>query len=258
MIRACARIQEDRETEEKRLGQRVERAQYEVRLAQRQYNAVDPENRLVARELERRYEKALNGLEATEAEVGRQRQELAPPLSEAERARPMGRAHDMEGVWRAPGTRAQDRKRIARCLLKAVTVYAPPGSKTLKAEVHWHGGEQSRIEVPRGRTGLERHTTTPEPVALVRQLASEFSDDRIARILSRKRLMTPKGKSFKAYHVANIRRKHGIRPTPVIGRQEKDVYSEAAPQTNRGRHGSGIDTGRPGSGIRRVDGCSDR
>ena len=72
---------------------------------------------------------------------------------------------------------------------------------------------------------IHRYVSPPELVELIRTLAEEFSDAQIARILYRKRLKTPKGKSFKAYHVANVRKQHGIRPGPVVPVQGDDVYT---------------------------------
>ena len=225
MTRAAEDYEQDNEAERVRWSQKIERARYEVRLAQRQYNAVDPDHRLVARELERRYEKALRELEATEAEAEAKLKELDQPLSEHERQALRRYAEDLGELWRASSTRPQDRKRIARCLIEAVRVDAPHGSETLKAHVHWKGGEVTTAEVPRGKSGVHRYVSPPELVELVRILAAEFADGQIARILRRKRLKTPKGHSFSAHHVHNIRRKYGIEKGPLVPAEGKDVYT---------------------------------
>ena len=225
MIEAAKVYEHDSETERTRWKQSIERARYEVALARRQYDAVDPENRLVGRELERRFEKALRELQKIEAEAQLQIRRLEQPLSGSEQQLLKRYAQKLSPLWNAPTTRAQDRKRIARCLIEHVVVTAPREATTLTAKVYWKGGEETTIEIPRGKTGVHRYVSAPELVELIRELAKEFSDVQIARILQRKRLKTPKGLSFKAYHVTNVRRKYGIPKGPSVPVQGKDIYT---------------------------------
>jgi len=225
MIEAARLHAEDNVTERTWWEQKIERARYEVQLARRQYEAVDPDNRLVARELERRFEKALSESEKTESEAGEHLQALQEPLSASEEEQLKSYANDVATLWAASTTRPQDRKRIANCLIESVVVTVDPQSTTLKAIIHWKGGEETTVEVPKGKTGIHRYVSPPELVELIRTLADEFSDAQIARILHRKRLKTPKGRSFEAYHVANVRKNHGIRPGPVAPLQGHDVYT---------------------------------
>ena len=141
-------------------------------------------------------------------------------------------AEDLQSLWRAPTTGAADRKRIVRCLIEAVVVSTPRDSSTLTAKVHWKGGKVhwkggkvTIIELAKGRTGLHRYVSPPELVELIRKLAGEFTDAQIARILRRKKLLTPKGHSFMAYHVANVRLKHAIAPGPRVPLHGQDVYT---------------------------------
>jgi DNA invertase Pin-like site-specific DNA recombinase len=190
--------------------QRVERARYEVDLARRQYDAVDPGNRLVGRELERRFEKALQELEETEARAKAKIDVLGQPLTAEEQQTLSRYAEDLSRLWHAPTTRAQERKRIVRCLIETVVVTAPRDAPSMKAEVHWAGGEATTLDIARGKTGINRYVADPELVALIGGLAAEFSDAQIASILNRKRLRTAKGLAFTAYRVSNMRRVHGI------------------------------------------------
>ena len=189
--------------------QRLERACYEVDLARRQYDAVDPANRLVARELERRWERSLEEHSRIEIEAGARLQALQEPLSVTERAQLQHFAQDLPSLWHAPSTAVQDKKRIVRCLLENVVVTVSE-EQTLQAQVHWAGGEVTTLEVPKGKSGVHRYVTDPEVVALVRLLAAEFADDQIARILHRKRLKTSKGLAFNAHRVTNIRYRYDI------------------------------------------------
>ena len=225
MVRTAQLHTQDSQAQRVQWEQKIERARYEVELTRRQYDSVDPQNRLVSRELERRFEKALKELDGVEANASERLRKLEVPLSQAEEQQLQAYAEDVEKLWQAPSTRVQERKRIARCLLEKIVALAAPGAERLKAEVHWKGGEKTMIEVARGKTGLHRYVTDPELVELVRTLAREFSDEQIARILYRKRLKTPKGHAFKAYHVSNVRHGYGIAKGPSIPVQGEDVYT---------------------------------
>jgi hypothetical protein len=225
MIEAAAVHARAGEAERSRWEQKVERARYEVDLARRQYDAVDPGNRLVARELERRFEVALRELEAAEVEVTARIQALEKPLSEEEQERLRSYARDLGSLWKAPTTRVQDRKRIVRCLIENVVVTVPKDDSALKGEVHWSGGEVTTVEVPKGRSGIHRYVAEPELVELVRALAKEFSDEQIARILRRKRLRTPKGLPFTLCRVTSLRGNHAIAGTAARKIEGEDVYT---------------------------------
>lgn len=226
MIEAAAGHARMCEGERAHWQQRVERARYEVDLARRQYEAVDPANRLVGRELERRFEKTLQELQDTEATAKVRIDILDRPLTAEERQTLSRYAEDLPRLWHAPTTRAQERKRIVRCLIETVIVSAPRGSRELGAEVHWAGGEVTRLVVGRGKSGINRYVADPELVKLIRELAAEFSDAQIARILNRKRLCTAKGLAFNAHRVSNMRHVHGIDIATEGKRlQGEDVYT---------------------------------
>lgn len=225
MIEAAKVYAQDNEAHQRQWEQRVERARYEVDLARRQYDAVDPENRLVARELERRFEKALKTLEATESEARTHLGALEEALSGNEEQLLRRHAHNLSTLWNAPTTRPQDRKRIARCLIETVVVTVLPEGSVVKAQIYWKGGEVTVFEVPKGKSGVHRYVSDPELVELVRLLAREFSDQQIARILYRKGLRTPKGLSFATYHVANLRVNYSIPKGPRVPVRGNDVYS---------------------------------
>jgi excisionase family DNA binding protein len=170
---------------------------------------VDPANRLVARELERRWERSLAEHARIETEASARLETLQEPLNVEERAQLQRFAQDLPSLWQSPSTPVQDKKRIARCLIENVVVTVSE-EQTLQAQVHWAGGEVTTLEVPKGKSGVHRYVTDPEVVALVRLLAAEFADDQIARILHRKRLKTSKGLAFNAQRVTNIRSRYDI------------------------------------------------
>ena len=224
MIEATAAHVQANDSERVRWEQRIERARYEVDLARRQYDAVDPANRLVAGELERRWEVALRALEEVRRQAEAHIQALERPLSEADQKRLRRYAHDLPTLWNATTTRVQDKKRILRCLIENVVVTVPEEGADVRVDVHWVGGELNSLAVRKGRRGENRYVADQELVELVRDLAEEFTDDQIARILIRKGIKTPKGLPFTTLRVTSMRGNHEI---PGRGRrplQGEDVY----------------------------------
>ena len=225
MIQAASDYAEASSREKTHWQQRVERARYEAELARRGYDAVDATNRLVARELERRYEKALETLETIETEAKVAIQALEKPLNPSEQELLRKYSQDLASLWSAPGTRAQDRKDIARCLIQKVVVTVPENGTTFDAKIYWCGGEMSSLELPKGRRGIHRNVSDPELIELIRSLAREFSDTQISRIFHRKRLRTPKGLPFTPHRVAGLRNNYGIPPGQKVPRKGEEIYN---------------------------------
>jgi predicted DNA-binding protein (UPF0251 family) len=225
MIAAAAAHVQASENERVHWQQRVERARYEVDLARRQYDAIDPANRLVGRELERRFEAALESVQTIEEQAAGELRRLARPLSAPEQEQLRHYAQDLPALWNAATTRPQDRKRLVRLLIENVVVTTAERESTLHAEVHWTGGERSRVELPKGRPGIHRYVAPEELLDLLRTLAREFSDDQIARILNRKGIRTPKDLPFTAHRVRVTRHNHQIPTGPLVPRLGEDIHT---------------------------------
>jgi DNA invertase Pin-like site-specific DNA recombinase len=120
--------------------QRLERARYESQRIERQYQAVEPENRLVARTLEQRWEEALCQQRQLEDEHDRFLREQPPQLRDDERARIKALSGDLPALWNAPATTAADRKEIVRLLVERVVVHVRRDSEYVDATIHWRGG----------------------------------------------------------------------------------------------------------------------
>jgi DNA invertase Pin-like site-specific DNA recombinase len=144
---------EDIKDEQNRLDShwqgQLERARYAATQAERQYRAVDAENRLVARTLEASWEKALRELASIEDDYDRFRRQEPAPLSTAERARLQVLAETIPALWEAEATTAADRKEIVRCLVERVVVTMRPHSDHVGVVIHWQGGQSSQHEVLR-------------------------------------------------------------------------------------------------------------
>jgi len=147
--RALEDVLRDRARLDKHWRQRLERARYEAEDAERRYRTVDPENRLVARSLEQRWEEALRAERQFRDDYDRFLRERPPQLSPEERARIAALSADLPGLWHAPGTTHRDRKEIVRHLVDKVVVHVERDSEYVGVTIHWQGGFTSRHEVVR-------------------------------------------------------------------------------------------------------------
>jgi DNA invertase Pin-like site-specific DNA recombinase len=148
-LEAANDIEQERARLHQNWQQRLERARYQAERAQRQYDAADPENRLVTRELERRWEEALKEQRRLEEEYARFRRHQPAGLSAGEREQIRSMARDMPALWHAPTTTTADRQRIVRLLVKEVVVTVRGESEWVDVTIHWAGGSSSRHELVR-------------------------------------------------------------------------------------------------------------
>jgi hypothetical protein len=129
--------------------QRLERARYEAARAERQYHAVEPENRLVARTLEKRWEDSLREQRRVEEDYDRFVREQPPTLAAGDRDRIRELAENIPELWQATETSAADRKEIVRCLVERVVVDVPQASEHVGMTIHWQGGRMTHHEIVR-------------------------------------------------------------------------------------------------------------
>ncbi len=148
-LTACQDIEQEREHLARHHRQQVERTRYEAERAERQYQAVEPENRLVARTLEGRWEQALRAVRAAEEQSDRVLRERPPRLTAEERDLILSLASDIPALWDAPETTAADRQSIVRCLVDHVVVDVQDNTECVDVTIHWAGGFVSRHEVVR-------------------------------------------------------------------------------------------------------------
>jgi DNA invertase Pin-like site-specific DNA recombinase len=189
---------------------RVERARYDAIRAERAFHACEPENRLVARSLETRWETKLQELADAEAELAAQN----APAPEPSREQIEQLARDVPALWAAQTTTEKDRKRLLRALIADVTITSQPDSRELRVGIRWRSGaaEQHTIQRPKTRADVTR--TAPEVVELTSRLASEHTNAQIAEQLNAAGLRTSSGGPFAAEHVQWIRWRHKI-PYPT-------------------------------------------
>jgi DNA invertase Pin-like site-specific DNA recombinase len=205
-IAAAERLEADREAVLKQWRLGVERASYEASRAERRYRAVDPDNRLVARGLEREWEESLSALETAKTELARRERERPRLLSQEEREHLLSIGPDLARVWHAPTTTSRDRKELLRTLIEEVSVKVERDKAAAHLTIRWKGGALDEIDLalPRSRPATIR--TDEDTIALVQRLARHYPDSVIAGILNRQRRTTAYGHRFEAGHVGNLRR----------------------------------------------------
>ena len=203
---AAERLEHDRETTFKQWRLDVERASYQASRAERRYRAVDPDNRLVARGLEREWEESLRALEVAKAELARRERERPRVLSELERDRLLALGPDLTAVWHATTTMPRDRKELLQTLVEEVIIKVERNKAAAYLALRWKGGALSEIDLalPRSRPATVR--TDEDTIALVRRLAVHYSDAVIAGVLNRQARSTAYGHRFDAGRVGNLRR----------------------------------------------------
>ena len=184
----------------------VEQARYHATRAERRYRAVDPDNRLVARGLEREWETALRELADAEAELARRATARPKTLTPQEKQAILALGGDLGAVWDAPTTTDKDRKQLLRTLLDEVNITLRRDDPGPHADLvlRWKGGAISELTVPlRRRQPAIR--TDEDTIDLIRRLAVHYPDAVIAGILNRQRRRTARGLSYTASRVQSLR-----------------------------------------------------
>ncbi len=196
---------------DERIRQKVlalEQARYGVTRARRQYDAVDPANRLVAGELERRWNLALAEEARVETELAALQQRRERPLTDEQNRKLLDFGRDLPSLWEDPRTSLEHKKRLLRIALKEIVVTCE--GETIRFVLHWQGGDHTQTEFSKIRTGRHRFVTDDEVVETVRALARIEPDARIAALLNRNRKPTAHGKTWTARHVCSLRCNHEI------------------------------------------------
>ncbi len=208
-LAALRKLEQERQGVDRQWQLRLERARYEARLAQRQYDAVDPDNRLVARELERRWETALAEAERLQQDYERLLLTELRPLDAVEAQDVRRLASDLPALWDADTTTPVDRKRLLRLAIAHVTVTVKQGRSGADILVLWSGGARTAYQAD--SPGFGRHLRTDDKVLdAIRTLAGRMPDHQVAAALTNQGLLTRHGKSWTRERVASMRLQHRI------------------------------------------------
>jgi DNA invertase Pin-like site-specific DNA recombinase len=187
---------------------RLERAQYEADLARRRFLAVDPDNRLVARTLERDWNDKLAAVAALERAYAAMPPLTARLVSPEERQRILALAQDVPAVWAAETTSQTERKQLLRCLIKDVTL--TKHATTIAVAIRWQTEACTLVDIPRPARACDRRRTSPTVIARIRALAPHHTDRQIATTLNHEGAPPGLGGSFTASKVAWLRYAYAI------------------------------------------------
>jgi DNA invertase Pin-like site-specific DNA recombinase len=214
---------------QRQLELELQQARFSAAHARRQYDAVDPANRLVAGELERRWNEALQVTHRIEGEIAVLQASKPAPLGEKERQHLMQLGTDLELAWSHPAATAATRKRILRTALYEIVVRVE--GDHIEMILHWQGGDHTAVKLRRNGVGKHRWTIPEDTLSLIRELARLMPDQQIAQLLNRAGKPTGRGNGWTVARVRSFRHHHGI----VVYRQGEwaergEITLEAAAQ----------------------------
>jgi DNA invertase Pin-like site-specific DNA recombinase len=206
----------------------LEQARYEAARARRQYDAVDPDNRLVAAELEHRWNARLRAVRALEDEREALAANAEGALTQVERDRLLALGADVERAWYSAGATPTTRKRIIRTLIEEIVVRVE--DEALSLVIRWAGGDHTALRVRKNRAGQHRWTTDNDIIELVTVLARQMPDKAIASLLNRAGKTTGRGNGWTRSRVCFLRNNRKIPPYREGERAERGevTLAEAA------------------------------
>jgi excisionase family DNA binding protein len=207
LVHARERLTSARTEKRQQLEHELERARYEADRHRRQYDAVEPENRQVARSLERRWDEALERVNHLHEKLS-QFDTAEPPLSVEEEEALRRLASDLPQLWHHESAPFDLKKRVVRTVIKEIVVFVEEA--TLRVFVHWYGGQHSEFNLRKRKSGEHRWKTTESTVSLIAQLARVMSDTQIAAQLNRMGVKSAKGHTWTRLRVGSFRKSNHI------------------------------------------------
>jgi hypothetical protein len=192
----------ERQSEQQRMVDlEMQQALYEAKLAERRYAACDPDNRLIAAQLEKSWELALQRVQVSETRLAAlQRPADSSPMPDL-----AGLADDLQAAWNAPGVTMRTRQQLLHAMIADIVAGYDESSREILLTIHWRGGQHSKLRVRKPKTGEHSCRTPDEAVAVIRSMAARWPDEEIAATLNRMGLPTGQGKAWNARRVASIR-----------------------------------------------------
>ncbi len=185
----------------------LQQARYEATLAERRYAACDPDNRLIAAQLEKSWESALQRVQACQRRVDAVEQTLSavamPDLG--------GLAQDLAAAWDAPGVTMRTRQQLLHTLVQEIIADLDEKTREIVLTIHWRGGQHSQVRLAKPKSGEHGCRTPDEALAVMRSMAGKWSDEHIAATLNRMGLPTGQAKTWTAHRVSSVRRVNDIR-----------------------------------------------
>ena len=209
------------------VGRELEEARYEASLAERRYDHVDPAKRHVARELEARWNAALERVAALESRIARLDDELeARPRVDREAL--LRLARDLPRVWNAAETDARAKQRIVRLLIEEIVIDLDDTAHEAVLLIHWIGGRHTEVRVARRRAGGYPGDRSPSAVEVIRKLGGRWPDRELAVTMNRMRCKTPDGLTWTTVRVAELRERLGVLAFDADADRPQTISADAA------------------------------
>jgi len=187
----------------------LEAARYEASLAARRYELVDPAKRHVARELEARWNDALERVAGLERRI-EELSTMSAARPGIDRARLLQLAHDLPAAWNAPSTDTRTKQRLIHILVQEVVCELDDATNEAVLLIHWTGGRHSELRVPRVKTGRYPADMAPAAADALRRLAGHWPDRELAVSLNRMRCKSGDGETWTTVRVREMRERLGI------------------------------------------------
>ncbi len=238
-LQAATNIQQEREEQQKHWKHLLERSHYDSERAYRQYNAVEPENRLVARTLEKKWEEALSSETKLNQDYEKYLKEQPAALTKSERLAIQALASDIPQLWEAESTTGEQRQQIIRLLIERVIVTVQGNTEKVHASIHWKGGYQSEANFNRPVAKLEQLSYYKD---LLERAATLYKEGKaltvIADILNGEGWQSPKQRGqFNAGMVRTLLLRKGVvskkkrRSNSALREEDELTFSELAEKT---------------------------
>jgi hypothetical protein len=226
-LEALERSQNQTDEKRRSLELAVQKARYEANRIERQYQAIEPENRLVAAELEKRWNNALAQVAELEHRLG-EATIAAPQLMPEQREQLLALGDDLERLWDHPNSPVTLKKRILRTVLEEVVADTTDDPPTVHLKLHWAGGTHTELMVRKNRTGLHNHVNSEEVTELIRELALVCEDSAIVSILNRLGYRTGNGNTWTEKRVQHVRHTKGFPACPAPEQRRWLTMQQAA------------------------------
>lgn len=194
----------------------LKQARYEASLAERRYAACDPENRLIIAQLEKSWEITLQRVEEIEKRMRAADASETPLVAASEL---IGLAQNLDAAWHAPTVTTPARQRLMRTLIVDIVADVDEASREIIVTIHWRGGQHSQLRVQKPHSGEHGCSTPEQAIAVIRSMATRWSDEDIAASLNRMGMHTGQGKTWTAHRVSSLRR---VRDIPAYRSATKD------------------------------------
>jgi excisionase family DNA binding protein len=220
-LKALERREQHRDAARHQRELALEQARFEADRARRQYDVVDPQNRLVGAELERRWNEALHVVQQREAQLMAHNDIEGLEPTDEQRQALIDIARDLPAVWEHRCASPEIKKRILRTVLKEIVVFIR--NHRIRLILHWQGGDHTELEVIKNRPGHHRWKTDGELEHIIQALARLMPDARIAGLLNRLGKRTAKGHTWTRNRVCSLRNDHQI---PVYEEGERQSRNE--------------------------------